>query len=144
MIFWNQNTDHLYCLFLQRDVELELLSSHRGGNTVASPLPIPHTYNSPTITHVTTPPPIFLSEVRGSQLDMLHARNRQASNSRRPRSNRTWQRRPSLPHPPFPGLLLHFLYVIKFYTHIKMQFKNRIKFIFSLICRFKMILKIVD
>lgn len=104
---------------LQREMDLELLSSHRSGSAVAAPLPMAQSYNPQTITHVTSPTSFFLSDVRGNQLEMIHARARPANNVRRPRNRHSWRRHHTLPHSPFPGLLLHFLYVTQFYiTHI--------------------------
>ncbi|KAK0161403.1 hypothetical protein PV327_009877 [Microctonus hyperodae] len=97
----------------QRDVELsELIDGphlhHRVGNGVP-PMPLPHSYSPPALAQVTTPPPIFLSETRNSQLEMLQSRTRRATaNARRQRANR-WRGTPPLPPTGYPGLLLHFL-----------------------------------
>ncbi|XP_043479187.1 RING finger protein 44-like isoform X2 [Leptopilina heterotoma] len=92
-----------------REVDLEILSSHRGGNPVPPPLPITQPYNPQTITHVAQPPSFFLSDVRGNQLERIHARSSSVNNVRRPRNRPSWRRQSTLPHSPFPGLLFHFL-----------------------------------
>lgn len=72
-------------------------------------MPLPHSYSPPALAQVTTPPPIFLSETRNSQLEMLQSRTRRATaNARRQRANR-WRGTPPLPPTGYPGLLLHFL-----------------------------------
>ncbi|XP_043265739.1 RING finger protein 44 isoform X3 [Colletes gigas] len=98
----------------QREVELELIESHhhhRVGAAAGAPLPLPHSYSPPALTQVTTPPPIFLSETRNNQLEMMQARTRRAASNvhtlRRPRSNR-WRVPAPIPTT-YPGLLLHFL-----------------------------------
>lgn len=100
---------------LQREVELELIESHhhhRVGAAAGAPLPLPHSYSPPALTQVTTPPPIFLSETRNSQLEMIQSRTRRAASNvhtlRRPRSNR-WRGTPPIPPTTYPGFLLHFL-----------------------------------
>lgn len=99
----------------QREVELELIESHhhhRVGATAGAPLPLPHSYSPPALTQVTTPPPIFLSETRNNQLEMIQTRTRRAVSNlhavRRSRSSR-WRGTPPLPPTTYPGFLLHFL-----------------------------------
>lgn len=99
---------------LQREVELELIESHhhhRVGAAAGAPLPLPHSYSPPALTQVTTPPPIFLSETRNSQLEIVQNRNRRLTSNvlRRPRFGR-WRNTTQLPMV-YPGYLLHFLYV---------------------------------
>ncbi|XP_020279405.1 RING finger protein 44 isoform X2 [Pseudomyrmex gracilis] len=96
----------------QREVELELIESHhhhRVGAAAGAPMPLPHSYSPPALTQVTTPPPIFLSETRNSQLEMMQNRTRRVTSSvlRRPRFSR-WRGTTPLP-PVYPGYLLHFL-----------------------------------
>ncbi|XP_046430902.1 RING finger protein 44 isoform X2 [Neodiprion virginianus] len=96
----------------QREVELELIESHhhhRVGGTGGPPLSLPHSFSPPALAQVTTPPPIFLSDTRSSQLEMLQSRTRRpTANVRRQRPTR-WRGTPPLPPSPYPGLLLHFL-----------------------------------
>ncbi|XP_076677586.1 ring finger protein murashka isoform X5 [Andrena cerasifolii] len=100
----------------QREVELELIESHhhhRVGAAAGAPLPLQHSYSPPALTQVTTPPPIFLSETRNSQLEMIQTRPRRAPSSlihslRRLRSSR-WRGTPSIPPTTYQGFLLHFL-----------------------------------
>ncbi|XP_023287910.1 RING finger protein 44 [Orussus abietinus] len=95
----------------QGEIELELLESHhhRVGGTGGPPLPLPHSYSPPALTQVTTTPPIFLSETRNTQLEMLQPRprRRHTPDVRRQRPSR-WRGTPPLPPTPYPGLLLHF------------------------------------
>ncbi|XP_034948210.1 RING finger protein 44 [Chelonus insularis] len=96
----------------QREVELELIDGphlhHRVGNG-GPPLALPHSYSPPALAQVPTPPPLFLSETRNNQLELLQSRSRRAaSNVRRQRANR-WRGTPPLPPTGYPGLLLHFL-----------------------------------
>ncbi|XP_014616427.1 PREDICTED: RING finger protein 44 isoform X2 [Polistes canadensis] len=100
----------------QREVELELIESHhhhRVGATAGAPLPLPHSYSPPALTQVTTPPPIFLSETRNNQLEMIQTRTRRAVSNlhavRRSRSSR-WRGTPPLPPTTYPGFLLHFFH----------------------------------
>ncbi|XP_015184128.1 PREDICTED: RING finger protein 44 isoform X2 [Polistes dominula] len=100
----------------QREVELELLEPHhhhRVGATAGAPLPLPHSYSPPALTQVTTPPPIYLSESRNNQLEMIQTRIRRAASNlhtlRRPRSSR-WRGTPPLPPTTYPGFLLHFFH----------------------------------
>lgn len=81
------------------------------GAAAGAPLPLPHSYSPPALTQVTTPPPIFLSETRNSQLEIVQNRNRRLASNvlRRPRFNR-WRNATQLPMA-YPGYLLHFLYV---------------------------------
>ncbi|XP_012227766.2 E3 ubiquitin-protein ligase RNF38 isoform X1 [Linepithema humile] len=98
----------------QREVELEQLIEshhhHRVGAAAGAPLPLPHSYSPPALTQVTTPPPIFLSETRNSQLEMMQNRTRRVASNvlRRPRFNR-WRSTTPLPPITYPGYLLHFL-----------------------------------
>ncbi|XP_029671151.1 RING finger protein 44-like isoform X1 [Formica exsecta] len=97
----------------QREVELELIESHhhhRVGAAAGAPLPLPHSYSPPALTQVTTPPPIFLSETRNSQLEMMQNRTRRVTSNvlRRPRFSR-WRGTTPLPPMTYPGYLLHFL-----------------------------------
>ncbi|XP_044018069.1 E3 ubiquitin-protein ligase RNF38-like isoform X2 [Aphidius gifuensis] len=95
----------------QRDVELELIESHLHHRVQNSgpQMQLPHSYSPPTLTQVSTPPPLFLSETRSNQLEMLQSRARRATaNARRQRTNR-WRGTPPLPPTGYPGLLLHFL-----------------------------------
>ncbi|XP_032671254.1 RING finger protein 44 isoform X2 [Odontomachus brunneus] len=99
----------------QREVELELMDSHhhhRVGAAAGAPLPLPHSYSPPTITQVTTPPPLFLSETRNSQLEIIQSRTRRVASNvhtlRRPRYSR-WRGTTPLPPMTYPGYLLHFL-----------------------------------
>ncbi|XP_015435646.1 PREDICTED: RING finger protein 44 isoform X2 [Dufourea novaeangliae] len=99
----------------QREVELELIESHhhhRVGAAPGAPLPLPHSYSPPALTQVTTPPPIFMSETRNSQLEMLQSRSRRIVSTahalRRSRLSR-WRGTPPIPPATYPGFLLHFL-----------------------------------
>ncbi|XP_011699599.1 PREDICTED: RING finger protein 44 [Wasmannia auropunctata] len=96
----------------QREVELELIESHhhhRVGAAAGAPLPLPHSYSPPALTQVTTPPPLFLSETRNSQLEIVQNRTRRLTSNvlRRPRFGR-WRNTTQLPMA-YPGYLLHFL-----------------------------------
>ncbi|PNF15292.1 hypothetical protein B7P43_G00996 [Cryptotermes secundus] len=71
--------------------------------------PHPHP-SAAALTQVSSPPPIFLSEARGSQLDLMSSRNRHSSTPSRHVSTRRWRGNPLPPTPaPYPGFLVHFL-----------------------------------
>ncbi|XP_076242027.1 ring finger protein murashka isoform X2 [Calliopsis andreniformis] len=92
----------------QREAELELIESHhhhRVGAAAGAPLPLQHSYSPPTLTQVTTPPPIFLSETRNSQLEILQTRSARRAFIR----SELRRLRGQLPFPPTPTFLLHFL-----------------------------------
>ncbi|KAI4495370.1 hypothetical protein M0802_008760 [Mischocyttarus mexicanus] len=100
----------------QGEVELELIEPHhhhRVGATAGTPLPLPHSYSPPALTQVTTSPPIFLSETRNNQLEMIQTRTRRAASNvhtlRRPPRSSRWRGTPPLPPTTYPGFLLHFL-----------------------------------
>ncbi|XP_069697894.1 E3 ubiquitin-protein ligase RNF38 isoform X2 [Periplaneta americana] len=70
--------------------------------------PHPHP-SAAALAQVSSPPPLFLSETRGSQLDLLSSRSRRPSTPSRRVNARRWRGNP-LPHAPapYPGFLLHF------------------------------------
>ncbi|XP_033324818.1 ring finger protein murashka isoform X2 [Megalopta genalis] len=101
----------------QREVELELIESHhpqRVGAAAGAPLPLPHSYSPPALTQVTTPPPIFLSETRNSQLEMIQTRPRPPAERSviTLRRLRRWRGVPP-GSVPIPGFLLHLLAMLR-------------------------------
>lgn len=86
---------------------------HRVGAATGSPLTLPHSYSPPALTQVTTSSPIFLSETRNSQLEIMQNRARRVASHvlRRSRFGR-WRGATPLPPMTYPGYLLHFLYVL--------------------------------
>ncbi|PSN35680.1 hypothetical protein C0J52_21763 [Blattella germanica] len=72
---------------------------YRNSATAFHHLPSPHPPLHPS------PPPLFLSEARTGQLDLLSSRSRRPSTPSRRVSTRRWRATP----PPYPGFLLHFL-----------------------------------
>ncbi|XP_008561009.1 E3 ubiquitin-protein ligase RNF38 isoform X2 [Microplitis demolitor] len=124
----------------QREVELELIERphlhhhhhphpHRvGGNGPPGPqapqpqpppsLTLSHSYSPPALAaQVTSPPPMFLSETRNNQMELLQSRTRRPAaqrnrNPQRPNSHTRWTRgggAPPMPPSTYPGLLFHFL-----------------------------------
>ncbi|XP_031825720.1 ring finger protein murashka isoform X2 [Nomia melanderi] len=95
----------------QREVELELIESHRPhrvGATADAPLPLSHSYSPPALTQVTTPPPTFFSELSQNQLEVIRTitmgTDRSVQTLRRLRPSR-WRGL----GPAYRGFLLQFL-----------------------------------
>jgi E3 ubiquitin-protein ligase RNF38/44 len=102
------------------------------GAAAGAPLPLPHSYSPPALTQVTTPPPIFLSETRNSQLEIVQNRNRRLATNvlRRPRFGR-WRNTTQLPMA-YPGYLLHFLCVFLPHIIISMSIQNGLILIYTI------------
>nr|CAD7589028.1 unnamed protein product [Timema genevievae] len=107
------HTTHYQHLPQQRPdaVNLDLLAEqHRSSGAAFHHHAPPTQLHTAALAQVASPPPIFLSESRGNQLELLPARSRRPSTpSRRSMNARRWRTSPvAPPHSPY-GFLFHFL-----------------------------------
>nr|CAD7399317.1 unnamed protein product [Timema poppensis] len=92
-------------------VNLDLLAEqHRSSGAAFHHHAPPTQMHTAALAQVASPPPLFLSESRGNQLELLPARSRRPSTpSRRSMNSRRWRTSPvAPPHSPY-GFLFHFL-----------------------------------
>nr|CAD7570244.1 unnamed protein product [Timema californicum] len=92
-------------------VNLDLLAEqHRSSGAAFHHHAPPTQLHTAALAQVASPPPLFLSESRGNQLELLPARSRRPSTpSRRSMNARRWRTSPvAPPHSPY-GFLFHFL-----------------------------------